>query len=127
MKNKCELEEGLETWPSTQNKQADLSLASISESRQLQNRTKIDIDRNNIFFAAIQFKRNYMEDQAAMSLIESTLKTLLQVTLISTLLQHLVATISRSEQHFLANDAFRSVFRVSLYTFILELSVITAP
>ena len=68
-----------------------------------------------------------MEDQAAMSLIESTLKTLFQVALISTLQQHLVATITRSEQHFLANAAFRSVFRVSLYTFVLELSVITAP
>ena len=62
-----------------------------------------------------------------MSLIESTLKTLLQVALISTLQQYLVATITRLEQHFLANAAFRSVFRVSLYTFMLELSVITAP
>lgn len=48
-----------------------------------------------------------MEDQAAMSLIKSTLKTLLQVALISTLQQHLVATITRSKQHFLADAVFR--------------------
>ena len=68
-----------------------------------------------------------MEDQVAISLIESTLKTLLQVALISTLQQHLMATITCLEQHFLANAAFCSVFRVLLYTFMLELSVITAP